>query len=128
MPIQHAREAGNESSGDCLERREQIRYGLHALVDFEWTDAEGVPHRGQGFTRDISPKGMFIYSDSQPPAKADVHVEVALHSIAQAVMDLWVRAEALVLRVERATGPGVRHGFAILNRSCKLHNGGPIED
>ena len=41
-------------------------------VDFEWMDTEGVPQQGQRFTRDISPKGMFIHSDCQPPAKADV--------------------------------------------------------
>ena|SRR5712691_3327623 len=128
MLMRHADEAWDESSGECLERREQTRYGLRALVDFDWTDTEGVPHRGQGFTRDISPKGMFIYSDSQPPAKADIRVEVALHSIAKAVTNLWMGAEALVIRVERATGPGIDRGFAILNRSCKLHNGGPIEN
>ena len=128
MPIQHAREAGDESSGDGLEKREQTRYDLRAVVDFEWMDAEGVPRRGQGQTRDISTKGMFIYSDSQPPAKADVQVEVSLRSVAEAVTNLGMKVEALVIRVELPTSPGIRHGFAVLNRSCKLHNGDPIEN
>ena len=115
-------------SGDGLEQREQTRYDLRAIVDFEWTDAAGASHRGQGFTRDISTKGMFIYSDSQPPGKVDVHVEVSLSSVAEAVTYLSMKVEALVIRVEPPTSPGIRHGFAVLNRSCKLHNGGPIED
>jgi hypothetical protein len=128
MPIQHAREAGDESSGDGLERREQTRYDLRAVVDFDWTLAEGVPQRGRGQTRDISIKGMFVFSDSQPPAKADVRVEVSLRSVAEAVTNLSMKVEALVIRVEPPTRSGIRHGFAVLNRSCKLHNGGPIED
>jgi hypothetical protein len=128
MPIQHGREAGDESSGDGLERREQTRYDLRALVDFEWVEADGVPHRGRGQTRDISTKGMFIYSDFQPPAKADVQVEVSLRSFDEAVTNLGMKVEALVIRLEPPTSLGIRHGFAVLNRSCKLDNGGPIED
>jgi hypothetical protein len=103
MPIQHAREAGDESSGDCLERREQTRYDLRAIVDFEWRDTEGVPHRGKGQTRDISTKGIFIHSDSQPPAKADVQVEVSLRSVDEAVTGLSMKVEALVIRLEPPT-------------------------
>jgi hypothetical protein len=128
MPIQHAREAGDESSGDGLEKREQTRYDLRAVVDFEWMDAEGVPHRGRGQTRDISIKGMFIFSDSQPSTKADIQVEVSLRSVAEAVTNLGMKVEALVIRGELPTSPGIRHGFAVLNRSCKLHNGDPIEN
>jgi hypothetical protein len=128
MRIQHGGEAWRESMGDCLERREQTRYGLRALVGFEWMDTEGVPQQGQGFTRDISPMGMFIHSDSQPPAKADAQVEVSLHSVVHAVTGLRMRAKGLVIRVEPPTSPGIRRGFAIPNRSCKLHHGAPIGD
>jgi len=128
MPIVHAREAEDESFGDCLERREQTRYGLHAAVDFEWKDAEGVAHRGQGQTRDISTKGIFIYSDSQPPTKADLHLDVSFSSVAGAFTDLAMKVDALVIRVEPASSPGMHLGFAVLNRSCKLFNGSYIEN
>lgn len=90
-------------------------------------DKEGVPHLGQGFTRDISVKGMFICSDSLPPVKVDIHVELSFGSVAEAFTDLRMSAEALVIRLEWATRPEIPRGFAILNRSCKLHNGAPIE-
>jgi PilZ domain len=105
-----------------LERREQTRYGVRALVDFEWID-KGVPHHGRGHTRDISAKGMFIYSDSEPPAKADLQVEVSFRPPTEALRKLQLSARSLVLRVESAASRNEVRGFAILNRSYKLHNG-----
>ena len=112
-----------------MERRESPRFGIRALVNFEWRDREGVPHRERGHTRDISSKGMFIYSRVEPPSKADVQVEVFFRSVADTNMNLRLRATALVLRVEQESMRGAPHGFALLNRSCKLNNGvAPIED
>jgi PilZ domain len=105
-----------------LERRDHTRYGVRALVDFEWID-NGVPHRGQGVTRDISSKGMFIYSDSEPPSKADLQVEVALWAVTEAPANVRMSAKALVVRVESAASSDSLRGFAVLNRTCKLHDG-----
>jgi hypothetical protein len=111
-----------------LERREQTRYGVRARVDFEWVE-EGVLQRGQGLTRDISSKGMFIYSDSEPPPRADLRVRVSFSSVAEALTSVQLRALALVLRLEPASSPELQHGFAILNRSYELHDGvSSIED
>ena len=89
--------------GDCLERRQQIRFGIRAVVDFEWLDGKVVPRKGRGLTRDISLKGLFVYSDSPPPAKADLQVEVFFASITGANTNLQLRTKALVLRGEPAT-------------------------
>lgn len=104
-----------------MERREHLRYGVRALVDFEWTD-EGVSHRGRGITRDISSKGMFIHSDSEPPLKADLEVEASFRTATEGQAKLRLRARALVVRVERSTGQGPLPGFAILNRSYRLYS------
>jgi len=108
-----------------LERREQTRYGVRALVDFEWID-KGVPHRGRGYTRDISSKGMFIYSDSEPPAKADLQVEVSFRAPTEALTKLQLSARSLVVRVESAASREELRGFAILNRSYRMHNGSGV--
>jgi hypothetical protein len=105
-----------------LERREHTRYGVRALVDFEWED-EGVLRRGQGLTRDISTKGMFIYSITKPPVKADLRVDVSFQDAALTATNLQMRAKGLVIRVEPETNPGTQQGFAILNRSYELHDG-----
>jgi hypothetical protein len=115
-------------SGNCLEpeelleRREHTRYGVRAPVDFEWME-EGVRRRGQGLTRDINAKGMFIYSDSEPPTKADIRVRVSFASVAQARTKAQLSAHSLVVRVEPASSPVREAGFAILNRSYELHDG-----
>jgi len=105
----------------CLERerREQPRYGVKALVNFEWVD-EGVLRKGQGVTRDISPKGVFIYSDAKPPELADLRLDISFQDITFMPRDLQMRARGLVIRVEPATGPGSFEGFAVLNRSYEL--------
>jgi hypothetical protein len=105
-----------------LEQREHPRFDVRAHVDFEWIE-EGVLQTGQGFTRDISSKGMFIYSDTKPPTKADLRVRVYLDSSAQTLTKVQVRANSLVVRVETPSAPGTEHGFAILNRSHELHDG-----
>jgi len=91
-------------------------------VEFEWID-NGVPHRGRGITRDISSKGMFIYSDSQPPSKADLQVEVFFRSITEEPTNLQLSTKALVVRVDSGARQDALNGFAILNRSYNLHDG-----
>ena len=111
-----------------MEQREHTRYGVRAPVDFEWIE-DGVLQTGRGFTRDISSKGMFISSDSRPPTKADLRVRVSFQSFAQTLTKVQLRANSLVVRVELPSGPGTDYGFAILNRSCELHDGvSSIED
>jgi hypothetical protein len=85
--------------------------------------AEGVLRRGRGITKDMNSKGMFINSDSEPPVKADLQVEVSFRPVAMSKRPLKFTAESLVIRVEPATSAGVRHGFAILNKSYKLYDG-----
>lgn len=95
---------------------------MRAAVDFEWT-SEGIPYRARGFTRDINSKGMFIYSHSQPPAKADLEVAVFFRSVAEATTNIEMKARALVIRVELGANPGIYHGFAVLNKSYRLQKG-----
>jgi hypothetical protein len=125
--MSHARSSGPQTKTrhveGSLERREHTRYGVRALVDFEWVD-EGVTRRGQGMTRDISSKGMFIYSNVHPPAKADLLVDVSFRDVSSIPTKLQMRAKGLVIRVEPATDPESQQGFAILNRSFELREDG----
>ena len=111
-----------------MEQREHTRYGVRAHVDFEWME-EGVLQTGRGLTRDISLKGMFIYSDSKPPTKSDLRVRVSFSSHTQTLTKVQVRANSVILRVEPPSAPGADYGFAILNKSYELHDGvSAIED
>ena len=107
-----------------VEHRRETRHNLRLRSNFEWADTEGIIHTAQGFTRDIGSKGMFIYTDSQPPLMAELHVEVFLSSDEEVRKDLQLRlcASALVLRVDPIAA-GLSGGFAILNKSYELLRG-----
>ena len=97
-------------------------------MNFEWTDIGGIFHRGHGITRDISSRGMYIFSDSRPPQDADLDVNVSFNSVAEAHVKLGMRAKAIVIRVEPSSIVGDFHGFAVLNRFARLHRIGPFDD
>jgi len=90
-------------------------------VHFEWIE-NNVPYHGRGFTWDISSKGMFIYSDSELPEKADLQVEVYFRENTAALTNLQLNARSLLVRVESAPSGNELRGFAILNRSYTLHD------
>lgn len=114
---------GLEPYGMHLERRRQTRYGIRAPVDFRWTDNTGVVLYGRGFTRDISSKGVFVHADLQPPAMADIQIEVLFVSLTELGSRLRMKARAQVVRVEPHTTDETGGGFAVFNRSYELHNG-----
>jgi hypothetical protein len=105
-----------------LEHREHPRFDVRAHVDFEWME-EGVLRTGRGLTRDISSKGMFIYSDTKPPTKADLRVKVSFASLGRGLTNLHLRTNSLVVREEPPSSPEADYGFAILNKHYELHNG-----
>ena len=93
-----------------------------------WTDTEGNEHGAQGITRDIAPKGMFIYTDSPPPPNAVLRIEVALskeESQTIASFPLRMKASALVLRVEQPSA-GLQGGFATVNNSFEFRRGDAV--
>jgi hypothetical protein len=95
---------------------------VYALEDIMWMD-KGILHRGQGFTRHVSSKEIFIYSDPDPPAKGGVEVEVSFPSPGDRDANLRMRAQSLIIRVESPSSPEEQHRFAILDRRCKVQEG-----
>ena len=108
-----------------VERREHRRYSVQALVNFEWRDNGSILHQACGITRDISSKGIYIFTDLRPPENADLNIDVSFSSVAEADVKLRMRAKAVVIRVETASIAGEFHGFAVFNRIARLHPGGP---
>jgi hypothetical protein len=82
-----------------------------------------VSQSGKGFTRDISKRGMFIYSDDIPPIRTNVDLELAFNPFGNEGSELQMTATAIVLRVEPPAGLSALHGFAVINKSYKLHAG-----
>ena len=106
-----------------LERREQNRYRVRATVDFKWFDKDQSLRRDRGLLRDISSKGMFIYSVAQPALGSDLQVEWFFSSSAENNKRLRMRAKASVVRVEAVAQDDSKSGFAIVHMSYTLHDG-----
>jgi hypothetical protein len=112
-----------EKQSDGLDRREHFRFDVRATAMFRWEDGDGIQHWGEGVTRDISSKGMFVCCnpiDTLPPGKADVKIVVTLSPLRDAGRRLQLEAEAVVIRVEPMVEPKPIRGFAVLNRSHRL--------
>jgi len=79
-----------------------------------------VHHLGWGRTRDISTRGMFVYSDSLPPRDTEVRTQLFFPSsrLVEAGVEMSMRAR--VLRREPATPGKTNGGFAVVSRSFVL--------
>ena len=67
--------------GELLERRKLTRYILRLPVHFGYLDRDGVRDEGKGFTRDISLQGVYVYSESLPPADAEIDLDIYFTSL-----------------------------------------------
>jgi hypothetical protein len=106
-----------------LERRKQIRFALRAPVHFRWKDRDGIVHKGKGFTRDISSQSVYIYAESQPPADANIHIDILFSSLLEAHSPVQMSAGAKVIRVEPISIDERLGGFVAVSSSFTLLNG-----
>jgi hypothetical protein len=84
---------------------------------------KGILYPGQGFTRDINSKGIFIYSDLEPPAKGGVEVEVSFPSLGEADANLRMRVQSFMTRSGAASEP--RGTARICNEQGKIFSRTP---
>jgi len=77
-----------------------MRFAIRAPAHFRWENPEGLTFTGQGFTRDISSQGAYVYAEVPPPAESEVHIEIQLPSFMESERALRMRAKAKVIRVE----------------------------
>ncbi len=84
-----------------MELRQHKRYRLSALVSFEWeSNGESVRH-GEGYTRDISPAGVFVVTNQALPVGTAVRLEVDLPGLQPENTGPRLRTQAHVIRAER---------------------------
>ena len=108
--------------GEREERRKHPRYGVRAPVDFLWKSLAGSLHKGEGFSRDIGTEGIFVITDSYPPAETGVQIEVFLPALKEGGSRLRMSAKAQVLRVEPAASGKQFGGFAAVSKSFALYD------
>ena len=42
---------------------------------FFWKDTRDTPHEGIGLTRDITVRGVFVFTTTPPPLKSDITIQ-----------------------------------------------------
>jgi hypothetical protein len=91
---------GFRSLRQSMEMRQSKRYRLRASVTFSWEHADGNPMRGEGYTRDISPAGVFVLTSDRLPVTTAVKLEVTLPSLNQNRRGPSLRTQGRVVRLE----------------------------
>jgi PilZ domain len=83
-----------------LDLRQSKRYRLNASVTFSWQRPDGSTVRGEGYTRDISPCGVFVLTGDRLPSGAALDLEVALPSLRGQRTGARLRTHGHVVRSE----------------------------
>jgi hypothetical protein len=106
------------SIGRTMQQRASVRFQLRLPVIFRWNDEQGGRQQNGGFTRDISTRGLFVYSPIPPPSGVTVELEVMLPPLEESGHGVRLQSEGRVLRIERK---GEHTGFASTG-NFNLHN------
>jgi hypothetical protein len=96
-----------------MELRRGIRYRLDAAAIFSWEGGSRGRFHGEGVTRDISAQGAFILTATMPPPGSLIHVDLFLPSLSAKSVDVRIRGEARVIRVDYQSTDSWIHGFAV---------------
>ena len=100
--------------------RKTLRYEVRARVSFHWADREGVSRASEGFTRDVSPKGAYVFASDCPPQGTPVEMTIDLPGVGKGSNNLHIRADCCVLRVDKAGAVHATIGFSVQNSRVTL--------
>jgi hypothetical protein len=82
------------------DHREHRRYSLTATVIFSWETPAGAVGSGEGTTRDISAKSVFIVTSCLLPVESQVRMEVVLPPLRSNRRGPQLSAKGRVVRTE----------------------------
>ena len=106
-----------------VQLREAVRYPVRASVLFSWDEERGVHLEGTGVTRDMSIKGVFVYSMVLPPKNASVDMEVTIPALREDAPPVRIDVRGRIVRTESNTVDPAHAGFAITSESTILRGG-----
>ena len=100
--------------------RRFARFKLEVPVLFSWRDENGSRRRARGYTRDLSPGGMYLVSPRCPPLGATVGLDAFLPPLSELAPPWRMHYHGRVVRSEPrppGQGPG---GFAAVSNEVVL--------
>jgi hypothetical protein len=102
------------------ERRTALRYPLRLPVVFSWQDENGRVQGGDGYSRDLGSRGIYVYSEVVPPLGVSVEMNVFLPRPEHSARPSEIHAIGRVVRSERHGSPARGCGFAAMNHTTLL--------
>jgi len=90
-----------QQTGRTVDQRQSKRYQLKTSVKFCWESPQGGISRGEGYTRDISPSGVFVVTGDRLPLGTTVKLEVALPTPRKEASGASLRTRGHVVRSEQ---------------------------
>jgi hypothetical protein len=110
LSLGHLQVATTVSADDPMELRKTKRYLLSAPASFRCECSEGIPQKGEGTTRDISAKGVFVLSKLGPQLGAHIELDVYLPSLSGSPRLVQLHGEGKVIR--KVNSGSSESGFA----------------
>jgi PilZ domain len=101
-----------------MERRRAIRYPLQVPASFSWEGEQGIVVQGEGRTRNISEKGVFVDAAICPPVGSSVELHFSLPALPDSERKMHVRHRGETLRLEGTEQGKDSGGFAITSREA----------
>jgi PilZ domain len=99
-----------------MDARRTLRFPLEESIAAVWMD-NGRARRVVGLTRDISPGGVFLYLDHQPPTDGRIELILEFPSKVTTKQSSPVLCHGRVVRVE-SQAPPEKFGVAVEIESC----------
>lgn len=102
------------------EMRGAFRYPVRAPAFFTWSDLKSRVRRGKGLTRDISSRGLYVWSEESPPAGVVVDLEVLLPSFNEEAPGLRIEGRGHVIRTDSRLENTPQIGFGLSSENFIL--------
>jgi hypothetical protein len=105
-----------------MDRRGATRYRLNLAVAFSWRDEKGILQGGEGQSRDINGRGIYIYSHQKPPVASYVEMNILLPQAMPPKRLAELHAKGRVVRIDSSETPSQASGFATMNHTMALRD------
>jgi hypothetical protein len=112
-------------AGAEVDLRKARRYAMSATVSFYWDRGDGILQEGQGATRDVSSRGVFVVTDAAPRVGGQLELELYFKSPGRESKLVRFRGEGKVIR---AVKKGGESGFAAEVLFQAVSPDGPFSD
>ena len=101
------------------ERRKGKRFRLRLAALFSWRDAQGRLQSGEGWSRNIGSRGIYVKTNTAPPVGTLLEMNIFLPELGYKIHTAEIHAKGQVVRIDCEL-LGQACGFAAINQSIVI--------